>query len=118
MRADRRRYNPVCLQRHPPAGNGLRPSFGRLKSLRCCLMFLFLWKSDEGASPKPDTVLSRVRSARDRTWDDVPWASHPVTLIYAQRRVRCRHGGIRTDAIEFADPKARVTRCCRTSITS
>ncbi len=30
--------------------------------------------------------VSRVRSVRDRTWDDRPWAAHPVTLIYAQRR--------------------------------
>ena len=52
----------------------------------------------------------RVRSARDRTWDDLPWASHPVTLIYAQRRVRCRQCGIRTEAIAFADAKARVSR--------
>jgi len=29
---------------------------------------------------------SRVRSARDRTWDDVPWASHPVTLVYTYVR--------------------------------
>jgi hypothetical protein len=28
----------------------------------------------------------RVRSAKERTWDDVPWAAHPVTLIYLQRR--------------------------------
>ena len=28
----------------------------------------------------------RVRSTRDRTWDDLPWAAHPVTLVYAQRR--------------------------------
>ena len=40
----------------------------------------------------------RVRAARDRTWDDLPWASHPVTLIDAQRRVRCRQCGIRTAA--------------------
>ena len=50
----------------------------------------------------------RVRSARDRTWDDLPWASHPVTLIYAQRRVRCRQCGIRTEAIAVADAKART----------
>jgi DNA-directed RNA polymerase subunit RPC12/RpoP len=56
---------------------------------------------------------SRVRSAPDRTWDDVPWASHPVTLIHAQRRVRCRRCGSRTEAIAFADPKARVTRRLR-----
>ena len=59
---------------------------------------------------------SRVRSARERTWDDVPWASHPVTLVYTQRRVRCRHCGIRTERIEFADPKARVTRRLRQAI--
>ena len=58
----------------------------------------------------------RVRSARDRTWDDVPWASHPVTLVYPQRRVRCRRCGIRTERVEFADPKARVTRRLRQQI--
>ena len=58
----------------------------------------------------------RVRSARDRTWDDLPWASHPVTLIYAQRRVRCRQCGIRTEAIAFADAKARVTRRLRQAL--
>lgn len=60
--------------------------------------------------------VSRVRSVGDRTWDDVPWASHPVTLIYAQRRVRCRHCGIRTEAIAFVDPKARVMRRLRQQI--
>ena len=35
----------------------------------------------------------RVRAARDRTWDDLPWALHPVTLVYRQRRVICRHCG-------------------------
>ena len=58
----------------------------------------------------------RVRSARDRTWDDLPWAAHPVTLVYAQRRVRCRHCGIRTERVEFAEPKARVTRRLRQQI--
>jgi transposase len=53
---------------------------------------------------------SRVRPARDRTWDDLPWAAHPVTLVYLQRRVRCRQCGIRTERFEFADLKARVTR--------
>ena len=47
---------------------------------------------------------------------DLPWASHPVTLIYAQRRVRCRQCGIRTEAIAFADAKARVTRRLRQQI--
>lgn len=59
---------------------------------------------------------SRVRSARDRTWDDLRWAAHPVTLIYRQRRVDCRRCGIRTERVEFADPKARVTRRLRQQI--
>jgi transposase len=54
-----------------------------------------------------------VRSSRDRTWDDLPWAHHHVTLVYAQRRIRCRRCGIRTERVEFADPKARVTRRLR-----
>ena len=58
----------------------------------------------------------RVRSTRDRTWDDVPWASHPVTLVYTQRRLRCRHCGIRTERVDFAAPKARVTRRLRQQI--
>ena len=53
---------------------------------------------------------SRIRSARDWTWADVPWAAHPVTPVYGQRRVPCRQCGIRSEAIEFADLKARVTR--------
>jgi transposase len=60
--------------------------------------------------------VSRVRSTRERTWDDLPWAAHPVTLVYAQRRLRCRHCGIRTERVEFADPKARVTRRLRQQI--
>lgn len=58
----------------------------------------------------------RVRSVRDRTWDDLPWASHPVTLVYAQRRVRCRQCGIRTEQVDFAEAKARVTRRLRQQI--
>ena len=58
----------------------------------------------------------RVRSGTDRRWDDLPWASHPVTLVYAQRRVRCRRCGIRTERIALADPKARVTRRLRQQI--
>jgi transposase len=53
---------------------------------------------------------SRVRDLKERTWHDLPWAAHAVLVVYAQRRVRCRHCGIRTERIEFADPKARVTR--------
>lgn len=52
----------------------------------------------------------RVRSVRDRTWDDLPWAAHAVTVVYAQRRVVCCACGVRTERIEFAHPKARVTR--------
>jgi transposase len=58
----------------------------------------------------------RVRSSRERTWEDLPWAAHHVTLVYRQRRIICRHCGIRTERIEFADPKARVTRRLRQQI--
>ena len=58
----------------------------------------------------------RVRSMKERTWDDLPWAAHPVTLVYRQRRVICRRCGIRTERIEFADTKARVTRRLRQQI--
>jgi transposase len=54
-----------------------------------------------------------VRDATDRTWDDLPWTTYRVTLVYGQRRVRCRTCGIRTERIGFADPKARVTRRLR-----
>jgi len=58
----------------------------------------------------------RVRATRKRTWDDLPWAAHHVTLIYRQRRIICRTCGIRTERIEFAGPKARVTRRLRQQI--
>jgi transposase len=57
-----------------------------------------------------------VRSSRDRTWDDLPWGPHHVTLVYPQRRIRCRRCGIRTERVEFADPKARITRRLRQRI--
>ncbi len=57
-----------------------------------------------------------VRSRRDRTWDDLPWGPHPVTLVYAQRRLLCRRCGIRTERLEFADSHARVTRRFRQQI--
>lgn len=60
--------------------------------------------------------VGRVRSSHDRIWDDLPWAAHPVTVIYAQRRVCCRQCGIRTERVAFADPKARVTRRLRQEI--
>src|SRR5712691_3783653 len=59
---------------------------------------------------------SRVRSLQERTWDDMPWAAHHVTLVYRQRRIVCRRCGIRTERIEFADLKARVTRRLRQQI--
>src|SRR5437763_11599690 len=54
---------------------------------------------------------SRVRDQRDRTWHDLPWAAHPVMVVYTQRRVRCRECGMRTERMAFGDHKARVT--CR-----
>jgi transposase len=58
----------------------------------------------------------RVRSRRDRTWADLPWAAHHVTLVYQQRRLLCRHWGVRAEHIDFANPKARVTRRLRQQI--
>lgn len=52
-----------------------------------------------------------VRDAKLRTWDDIPWAEHPVTLQYRLRRLWCRRCGIRTERVGFADPHARLT--CR-----
>ena len=55
----------------------------------------------------------QVRDAKDRTWDDLPWAGHRVTLVYRQRRIQCRTCGIRTERVGFADPKVRITRRLR-----
>jgi len=55
----------------------------------------------------------RVRDRAERTWADVPWAEHHVTVIYQQRRVACPTCGIRTERVAFADPKARITRRLR-----
>jgi transposase len=55
----------------------------------------------------------RVRDMKERSWDDLPWAHHPVTLVYAQRRVVCRTCGIRTERVPFADPLVRITRRLR-----
>ena len=55
----------------------------------------------------------RVRDRAARSWDDLPWAEHRVTLIYCQRRVACRRCGIRTERVAFADPNARLTRRLR-----
>lgn len=58
----------------------------------------------------------RVRDAKVRTWDDLPWAEHPVTLRYTLRRLWCRHCGIRTERVSFADPHARLTQRFRQRI--
>lgn len=55
----------------------------------------------------------QVRDSKPRTRDDLPWAAHPVTVIYLQRRVRCRTCGIRSERVPFADAKARITRRLR-----
>jgi transposase len=55
----------------------------------------------------------RVRDRTDRSWDDLPWAEHSVTLVYQQRRVCYRTCGIRTERVAFADSKARITRRLR-----
>ena len=55
----------------------------------------------------------RLRDHAERTWDDLPWAEHRVTLVYQQRRVYCRMCGIRTERVAFADPKARITKRLR-----
>ena len=57
-----------------------------------------------------------VRDAKLRTWDDLPWAEHPVTLRYRLRRVWCRACGIRTERVGFADAHARLTRRFRQRI--
>jgi transposase len=54
-----------------------------------------------------------VRDTVERTWDELPWAAHSVTLAYRQRRVWCRGCGIRTERVAFADTKTRVTRRLR-----
>jgi transposase len=59
---------------------------------------------------------SRVRDAKVRRWDDLPWAEHPVTLRYRLRRVRCRSCGIRSERVGFADSHARLTRRFRQRI--
>jgi transposase len=55
----------------------------------------------------------RIRDRAERTWHDLPWAEHRVTLVYQQRRVYCQTCGIRTERVAFADPKARITRRLR-----
>src|SRR5262249_52778164 len=59
---------------------------------------------DENSLPKVHNVLG------DRS------AAHHVTLVYPQRPIICRTCGIRTERVEFADPKARITRRLRQQI--
>ena len=55
----------------------------------------------------------RVRDSKQRTWDDLAWAEHRVTLVYPLRRVSCRTCGIRTERVAFAESHARSTRRLR-----
>jgi transposase len=63
-----------------------------------------------------DRRTGKVRDAKWRNWDDLPWGPYRVTLRYRQRRLNCRQCGIRTERIGFADAKARVTRRLRQQI--
>jgi transposase len=53
----------------------------------------------------------RIRDAKERTWDDLPWAEHRVTLVCVQRRVRCWACGIRTERVGFARVLTTRTVC-------
>jgi transposase len=68
-------------------------------------------RGDECSGCRRRTWRTRDRAAR--TWDDLPWAEHRVTLVYQQRRVYCRACGIRTERVAFADPNTRITRRLR-----
>lgn len=57
-----------------------------------------------------------MRDRRKRTYDDLPWGPHPVTLVYSLRRLDCPSCGVRSERVPFADPKARVTRRLRQQI--
>ncbi len=59
---------------------------------------------------------SKRRDWKIRTWEDLTWAGHPVTLIGTISRLCCPRCGIRTERVPFADPKARVTRRLQTHI--
>jgi Integrase core domain/zinc-finger of transposase IS204/IS1001/IS1096/IS1165 len=54
----------------------------------------------------------RVRSTRDRAWDDLPWGVHQVTVVYSQRRIVCRTCGIRTERIEFPTQRRASPDAC------
>jgi transposase len=84
--------------------------------------FVRLWIDIERRSGKRfrcsgcNRATGRVRDAKMRRWDDLPWGANRVTLRYRLRRLSCRRCGIRTERVGFADPKARVTRRFRQQI--
>jgi transposase len=46
-----------------------------------------------------------------RRWRDLPWGEHPVVLVYAPRRARCRQCQCsRVELLPWAEPKQRLTR--------
>jgi len=53
---------------------------------------------------------SRRRDRRLRSWDDLPWARHPVTLTCELWRLDCPRCGVRLERVPFAEPHARITR--------
>ena len=59
---------------------------------------------------------AKRRDWKIRSWEDLPWAGHPVTLMCAVWRLRCPRCGIRSERVPFAEPKARVTRRLQTRI--
>lgn len=59
---------------------------------------------------------TKRRDSKIRSWEDLPWAGHPVTLTCRVWRLRCPRCGIRTEQIPFAEPKARITRRLQTRV--
>ncbi len=46
-----------------------------------------------------------------RRWRDLPWGEHPVVLVYAPRRARCRKcDATYVEMLPWAEPKHRTTR--------
>src|SRR5438034_2786903 len=58
----------------------------------------------------------RVRDRADRTWDDLPWAAHRVTLVYQQRWIYCRTCGIRTERVALPIPRHASRGGCVSSL--
>jgi len=50
------------------------------------------------------------RDWKIRSWEDLPWAGHTLTLMCVVRSLRCPRCGIGTEQIPFADPRPSVTR--------